>query len=202
MASGVGCIGGKLFGKFRFAFAIFIVRIRLDTDFLQEGIELAITPVLFISEAAFSIGKERAIFRRGSIRMFKNRNSKIENGNDAVASSLSLAAADQIGTGFRAVKIFVFKVQQLIDTYSASQKSNYHLSGGRVLLAQDQSYLFVCKNLAFRGFNPFDFQDRCKVSIHDTPANGCAVQFADKSSLLFQHALGHAVISHSRSGAL
>ena len=54
--------------------------------------------------------------------MFKNRNAKVENGNDAVASGLGLAAADQISTGFRAVKIFVFEVQQLIDTHSTGQK--------------------------------------------------------------------------------
>ena len=62
--------------------------------------------------------------------MFKKRNAKVENGNDAVASGLGLAAADQISTGFRAVKIFVFEVQQLIDTHSAGQKSNYHLPVG------------------------------------------------------------------------
>lgn len=115
--------------------------------------------------------------------MFKNRNAKVENGNDAVASGLGLAAADQISTGFRAVKIFVFEVQQLIDTHSAGQKSNYHLPGGRVLLAQDQRHLFVRENLAFRRFASFDFQDRCKVGIHDTPANGCAIQLTDKSTL-------------------
>ena len=97
--------------------------------------------------------------------MFKNRNAKVENGNDAVASGLGLAAADQISTGFRAVKIFVFEVQQLIDTNSAGQKSNYHLPGGRVLLAQDQRHLFVRENLAFRRFASFDFQDRCKVGM-------------------------------------
>ena len=115
MAGGVGCIGGELPGKLRFALTIFVVRIRLDADFLQERIELAITPVLLIPETAFSIGKERTVFHRGGIRMFKNRNAKVENGNDAVASGLGLAAADQISTGFRAVKIFVFEVQQLID---------------------------------------------------------------------------------------
>ena len=116
MAGGVGRIGGKLPGKLRFALTIFVVRIRLDADFLQERIEFAVTPVLLIPETAFSIGKERTIFHRGGIRMFKNRNAKVENGNDAVASGLGLAAADQISTGFRAVKIFVFEVQQLIDT--------------------------------------------------------------------------------------
>ena len=125
MAGGVGRIGGKLPGKLRFALTIFVVRIRLDADFLQERIEFAVTPVLFIPETAFSIGKERTVFHRGGIRMFKNRNAKVENGNDAVASGFGLAAADQISTGFRAVKIFVFEVQQLIDTNSAGQKSNY-----------------------------------------------------------------------------
>ena len=125
MAGGVGRIGGKLPGKLRFALTIFVVRIRLDADFLQERIELAVTPVLFIPETAFSIGKERTVFHRGGIRMFKNRDAKVENGNDAVASGFGLAAADQISTGFRAVKIFVFEVQQLIDTNSAGQKSNY-----------------------------------------------------------------------------
>ena len=107
-----------------------------------------------------------------------------------------LAAADQISTGFRAVKIFVFEVQQLIDTHSTGQKSNYHLPGGRVLLAQDQRHLFVRENLAFRRFASFDFQDRCKVGIHDTPANGCAIQLTDKSTLFFQHTLRQAVIGH------
>ena len=196
MAGGVGRIGGKLPGKLRFALTIFVVRIRLDADFLQERIELAVTPVLFVPETAFSIGKERTVFHRGGIRMFKNRNAKVENGNDAVASGLGLAAADQISTGFRAVKIFVFEVQQLIDTHSAGQKSNYHLPGGRVLLAQDQRHLFVRENLAFRRFASFDFQDRCKVGIHDTPANGCAIQLTDKSTLFFQHTLRQAVIGH------
>ena len=134
-------IGGELPGKLRLALTIFVVRIRLDADFLQERIEFAVTPVLLIPETAFSIGKERTIFHRGGIRMFKNRDAKVENGNDAVASGFGLAAADQISTGFRAVKIFVFEVQQLIDTHSAGQKSNYHLPGGRVLLAQDQRHL-------------------------------------------------------------
>ena len=125
MAGGVGRIGGELPGKLRLALTIFVVRIRLDADFLQERIELAITPVLFIPETAFSIGKERTVFHRGGIRMFKNRDAKVENGNDAVASGFGLAAADQISTGFRAVKIFVFEVQQLIGTHSAGQKSNY-----------------------------------------------------------------------------
>ena len=125
MAGGVGRIGGELPGKLRFALTIFVVRIRLDADFLQERIEFAVTPVLFIPETAFSIGKERTVFHRGGIRMFKNRDAKVENGNDAVASGFGLAAADQISTGFRAVKIFVFEVQQLIDTNSAGQKSNY-----------------------------------------------------------------------------
>ena len=110
MAGGVGRIGGELPGKLRLALTIFVVRIRLDADFLQERIELAVTPVLFVPETAFSIGKERTVFHRGGIRMFKNRNAKVENGNDAVASGLGLAAADQISTGFRAVKIFVFEV--------------------------------------------------------------------------------------------
>lgn len=127
MAGGVGRIGGKLPGKLRFALTIFVIRIRLDADFLQERIELAITPVLLIPETAFSIGKEWTVFHRGGIRMFKNRNAKVENGNDAVASGFGLAAADQISTGFRAVKIFVFEVQQLIDTHSTGQKSNYHI---------------------------------------------------------------------------
>ena len=128
--------------------------------------------------------------------MFKNRDAKVENGNDAVASGFGLAAADQISTGFRAVKIFVFEVQQLIDTHSAGQKSNYHLPGGRVLLAQDQRHLFVRENLAFRRFASFDFQDRCKVGIHDTPANGSAIQLTDKSTLFFQHALRQAIVGH------
>lgn len=89
--------------------------------------------------------------------MFKNRDAKVKNGNDAVASGLGLAAANQISTGFRAVKIFVFEVQQLIDTNSVGQKSNYHLPGGRVLLAQNQRHLFVRENFAFRRFAPFDF---------------------------------------------
>ena len=89
--------------------------------------------------------------------MFKNRDSEVKNGNDTVASGLSLAAANQISTGFRAVKIFVFEVQQLIDTHSTGQKSNYHLPGGRVLLAQDQSYLFIREDFTFRRFAPFDF---------------------------------------------
>ena len=176
MPGGVGCISGELPGKLRFTLAVFVIRIWLDADFLQERIELAVTPVLFIPEIAFSIRKERTVFRRGGIRMFKNRDAKVKNGNDAVASGLGLAAANQISTGFRAVKIFVFEVQQLIDTNSAGQKSNYHLPGGRVLLAQDQRHLFVRENLAFRRFASFDFQDRCKVGIHDTPANGCAIQ--------------------------
>ena len=179
MAGGVGRIGGELPGKLRLALTIFVVRIRLDDNFLQERIELAVTPVLFVPEIAFSIGKERTVFHRGGIRMFKNRDAKVENGNDAVASGFGLAAADQISTGFRAMKIFVFEVQQLIDTHSAGQKSNYHLPGGRVLLAQDQRHLFVRENLAFRRFASFDFQDRCKVGIHDTPANGCAIQLID-----------------------
>lgn|GEM_PF-4985314 len=54
--------------------------------------------------------------------MFKNRDSEVKNRNDTVASGLSLATADQISTGFRAVKIFVFEVQQLIDTHSTGQK--------------------------------------------------------------------------------
>ena len=128
--------------------------------------------------------------------MFKNRNAKVENGNDAVASGLGLAAANQISTRFRAVKIFVFEVQQLIDTHSTGQKSNYHLSGGSVLLVQDQRHLFVREDFAFRRFTPLNFQDRCKVGIHDTPANGCAIQLADKSTLFFQHALRQAIIGH------
>ena len=71
MAGGVGRIGGKLPGKLRLALTIFVVRIRLDADFLQERIELAVTPVLFVPETAFSIGKERTVFHRGGIRMFK-----------------------------------------------------------------------------------------------------------------------------------
>ena len=70
--------------------------------------------------------------------MFKNRNAKVENGMMRLASGFGLAAADQISTGFRAVKIFVFEVQQLIDTHSTGQKSNYHLSRGSVLLIQNQ----------------------------------------------------------------
>ena len=54
--------------------------------------------------------------------MFKNRDAEVKNGNDAVASSFGLAAANQISAGFRAVKIFVFEVQQLIDTNSTGQK--------------------------------------------------------------------------------
>lgn len=110
MAGGVGRIGGKLPGKLWFALTIFVVRIRLDADFLQERIEFTITPVFFIPESTFSVRKERTVFHRGGIRMFKNRDAKVENGNDAVASGLGLAAADQISTGFRAVKIFVFEV--------------------------------------------------------------------------------------------
>ena len=94
------------------------------------------------------------------------------------------------------MKIFVFEVQQLIDTHSTGQKSNYHLSGGSVLLVQDQRHLFVREDFAFRRFTPLNFQDRCKVGIHDTPANGCAIQLADKSTLFFQHALRQAIIGH------
>lgn len=61
MAGGVGRIGGELPGKLRLALTIFVVRIRLDADFLQERIKLAITPVLFVPETAFSIGKERTV---------------------------------------------------------------------------------------------------------------------------------------------
>ena len=100
MAGGVGRIGGKLPGKLRFALTIFVVRIRLDADFFQERIEFAVTPVLFVPETAFSIGKERTVFHRGGIRMFKNRDAKVENGNDAVASGFGLATADQISTGY------------------------------------------------------------------------------------------------------
>lgn len=91
---------------------------------------------------------------------------------------------------------FVASLQQLIDTHSAGQKSNYHLPGGRVLLAQDQSYLFIREDFTFRRFASFDFQDRCKISVHDTPANGCAIQLADKSTLFFQHALRQTIIGH------
>ena len=45
MAGGVGRIGGELPGKLRLALTIFVVRIRLDADFLQERIEFAVTPV-------------------------------------------------------------------------------------------------------------------------------------------------------------
>ena len=176
MPGGVGCISGELPGKLRFTLAVFVIRIWLDADFLQERIELAVTPVLFIPEIAFSIKKERTVFRRGGIRMFKNRDAKVKNGNDAVASGLGLAAANQISAGFRAVKIFVFEVQQLIDTNSTGQKSNYHLPRGSVLLTQNQRYLFIREDFTFRGFAPLDFQNRCKVGIHDTPANGCAIQ--------------------------
>ena len=124
MPGGIGCISGELPSKLWLSLAVFVIRIRLNADFLQERIELAVTPVLFVPEIAFSIGKERTVFHRGGIRMFKNRDAKVENGNDAVASGFGLAAADQISTGFRAVKIFVFEVQQLIDTHSAGQKSN------------------------------------------------------------------------------
>ena len=94
------------------------------------------------------------------------------------------------------MKIFVFEVQQLIDTHSTGQKSNYHLPRGSVLLIQNQCYLFIREDFAFRGFASFDFQDRCKVGIHDTPANGCAIQLTDKSTLFFQHTLRQAVIGH------
>ena len=104
-SGGVGRIGGKLPGKLRFALTIFVVRIRLDADFLQERIEFAITPVFLIPETAFSIGKERTVFHRGGIRMFKNRDAKVENGNDAVASGFGLAAADQIFTARNPVLI-------------------------------------------------------------------------------------------------
>lgn len=57
MAGGVGRIGGKLPGKLRFALTIFVVRIRLDADFLQERIEFAVTPVLFIQKPPFPLGK-------------------------------------------------------------------------------------------------------------------------------------------------
>lgn len=67
MAGGVGRIGGELPGKLRFALTIFVVRIRLDADFLQKRIELAVAPVLFVPETAFSIGKERTVFHRGGI---------------------------------------------------------------------------------------------------------------------------------------
>ena len=196
MPGGVGRISGELPGKLRFTFAVFVVRIWLDADFLQERIEFAITPVLFVPESTFSVRKEWAVFHRGGIRMFKNRDSEVKNGNDTVASGLSLAAANQISTRFRAVKIFVFEVQQLIDTHSTGQKSNYHLSGGSVLLVQDQRHLFVRENLAFRRFASFDFQDRCKVGIYDTPANGCAIQLTDKSTLFFQHTLRQAIVGH------
>ena len=77
MAGGVGRIGGKLPGKLRFALTIFVVRIRLDADFLQERIELAVTPVLFVPETAFSIGKERTVFHRGGIRIRQIQNLRI-----------------------------------------------------------------------------------------------------------------------------
>ena len=41
MAGGVGRIGGKLPGKLRFALTIFVVRIRLDADFLKAMRTLA-----------------------------------------------------------------------------------------------------------------------------------------------------------------
>ena len=110
MPGGIGCISGELPSKLWLSLAVFVIRIRLNADFLQERIEFTITPVLFVPESTFSVGKEWAVFHRGSIRMFKNRNAKVENGNDAVASGFGLAATDQISTGFRAVKIFVFEV--------------------------------------------------------------------------------------------
>ena len=168
--------------KTRFTLAVLVIRIRLNANFLQEWIELAVAPVLFVPKTSFAIWKKRAVFHRGGIRMFKNRNAKVENGNNAVASGFGLAAADQISTGFRAVKIFMFEVQQLIDTHSAGQKSNYHLPSGRVLLAKNQCNLFIREDFTFRGFTPLDFQNGCKVSIYDTPANGCTIQLADKST--------------------
>ena len=134
--------------------------------------------------------------------MFKNRDAEVKNGNDAVASSFGLAAANQISAGFRAVKIFVFEMQQLIDTHSTGQKSNYHLPSGRVLLAKNQCNLFIREDFTFWGFTPLDFQNGCKVSIYDTPANGCTIQLADKSTLFFQHALRQAIIGHLIKGVL
>ena len=196
MPGGVGRISGELPGKLRFTLAVLVIRIRLNANFLQERIELAVALVLFVPKTSFAIWKKRAVFHRGGIRMFKNRDAEVKNGNDAVASSFGLAAANQISAGFRAVKIFVFEVQQLIDTNSTGQKSNYHLPRGSVLLTQNQRYLFIREDFTFRGFEPLDFQNRCKVSIHDTPANGSALQLTDKSTLFFQHALRQAIVGH------
>ena len=122
MPGGIGCISGELPSKLWLSLAVFVIRIRLNTDFLQERIEFTITPVLFVPESTISVRKERIVFHKGGIRMFKNWDSEVKNRNDTVASGLSLATADQISTGFRAVKIFVFEVQQLIDTHSTGQK--------------------------------------------------------------------------------
>ena len=122
MPDGIGCISGELPSKLWLSLAVFVIRIRLNTDFLQERIEFTITLVLFVPESTISVRKERTVFHKGGIRMFKNRDSEVKNRNDTVASGLSLATADQISTGFRAVKIFVFEVQQLIDTHSTGQK--------------------------------------------------------------------------------
>ena len=59
-------------------------------------------------------------------------------------------------------------MQQLIDTHSAGQKSNYHLPGGRVLLTQDQRHLFVRENLAFRRYI-YTYQTDASTIKRDTP---------------------------------
>ena len=55
MPGGVGCISGELPGKLRFTLAVLVIRIRLNANFLQERIELAVAPVLFVPKTSFAI---------------------------------------------------------------------------------------------------------------------------------------------------
>ena len=94
MAGGVGRIGGELPGKLRFALTIFVVRIRLDADFLQKRIELAVAPVLFVPEIAFSIGKERTVFHRGGMA------SRVLSSSISFGSSIGRSARTLIFSSF------------------------------------------------------------------------------------------------------
>ena len=69
MPGGVGRISGELPGKLRFTLAVLVIRIRLNANFLQERIELAVAPVLFVPKTSFAIWKKRAVFPRGGIRI-------------------------------------------------------------------------------------------------------------------------------------
>ena len=196
MPGGVGCISGELPGKLRFTLAVLVIRIRLNANFLQERIELAVAPVLFVPKTSFAIGWRVVDANLASVlkiegRRFYNTRAVLDTSmpdhtthepyqnildkmaDDGLSQSMLekertlISKLYRTAIGWRVVdanlasvlKIFVFEVQQLIDTNSTGQKSNYHLPRGSVLLAQNQRYLFIREDFTFRGFAPLDFQN-------------------------------------------